>query len=1416
MKVSAYGDITITIVNEPFSIHLSNEAQQFPTDENRKVSENLSYYTDVSVIKGEVSNPNFTIGEVKSANGITVSKNANRITFSVKAGIILPADSGSFDIPVTLDGETLIKTFSWSCQKSGVAAKTVKITASSTIFKSSDGGETYSPDTITLSPSLQGDISFSKWQYSVTGGSSWTDIKTGTYGFTLSSTSLIVSKNCDLFTSETTSITLRCLSSDEKYYDTITIQKMRDGKDADTSGVDGRNRISFGSGEYQKGFFKNFSKTEQGYGEHTLTSKKQYSNVNLTDGFLLGCRDYKVGEKVTFSYDIMYTEWNFPTGSDRSEFWIGQRYTNSTDSSAIGTWRAVTMHNLPVVGEGGCKLGAWYHVEKTMTIPEQADESVGTAASIQFYNSSAEKEAKITFRMKNVKLEYGEKATDWSPAPEDNISSIKTLEAIASKNTLDIETKVGKADFFKVINPDTGEEEKQTISEFMSTSTQNMYGFKREVKQQYDSLELGGVNLFVQNTAIQGKYLSSENVEIKDSAWGYSDYIDLNGMDYYVASGFTNLGAAPATCFYNSDKVFLSGVKSEIQNSQESKRKMLQIPDGAAFMRFSFLLADIETLKIEKGTKSTSYSPSPEDVAHNIKTVEEQTAEKFSWLVESGTNSTNFTLTDKTIELISDNIGIQGIVTFMNTAKGKVYKNLYASTGYTDFESIKSTDEAICYAKFDSNSVAIDSSTYWQGSNSLKISGTEKNLVRVYLGNKENNYGCIKVEQGKTYQITAYVKSDSEQNVSFGIDWITHGTKIDAATGTCYIESYLFNSQRPSIPKGCTTITPNTSWQRAITTFTVKDKTNSYYYISIVPTIYNQLSKNANFWIDGIMVEEVESLNSEPNEFTNSVKATIIDGNSILTDSITADKLTANSITAEKIMADALKSKNYVVGESGSFLNLADGSFDSKYLKWDSVGKITASMGKIANWNINSTSIYKGEGWKSSTSGSAYFGDNGLSITDKFLVDSSGNVSTSNIVITGGSINISNGNFIADSKGNVEMKGKVTSSSGNIAGWEITSDSFYKDTDDYTVYVCPGINDNKDFLTIHDKNKTSGDEWPFYVHADGWMHCVYGDIGGWNISGSSIYKNGGWKSSSSGSAYFGDYGLSITDKFSVDKNGVLMASDSILSGNVYLSDGSKNIGRFDTGTYNGIKGAALVSLIDGGYSALGNYNSSDNTVYIAAYAKNKKFYVPSDFYVSNLVANDGTICVSSQMFVSKPIDTNNNTYIFTRTKENYKVSLIGWSVSNNIWIGDYGYGGVRTPASNAFITANNVYKTTSGGNTSLSDERYKHGFKDIPDAFDFIMNLNPCLFKFDDGTSDRYHMGFKAQEVENNMLNTIGDTGLTVKYNFEEGLDVDLDNPDTYILGLRYEEFIAPLIQVVQNQQKQIQDLEKKIAILSN
>lgn len=917
MAKIAYGECTIINVEEPFSVILSNESQSIPTDANRKVIKDFICYTDIKVTQGMTPHTDFTIGNISSANGITVTKSSARITFTVKAGTTISADTGTFNIPITLDKDTVIKVFSWCCQKEGAAAKSVKVIAESTVFKSTDGGETFSPDTIRITPTFQGGITFSKWQYSIDSGTTWKDITNGKNGLTISSSTLIVSKTCDLYTDAITVISFKCLSNNSAYYDITTISKLGD-----------------------------------------------------------------------------------------------------------------------------------------------------------------------------------------------SISKIRKIESTVDDLAGEIKSKVEETTIFEVT--DENGKVKKTLKDILSSSTQDLYGFKREVKQQYDDLELGGVNLFVQNTAIEGKYLSSENVEINDATWGYSDYINVSDMDYYIASGFTNLGAAPATCFYNSDKVFLSGVKSEIQNSQESKRKMLQIPDSAAFMRFSFLLADIETLKIEKGTKSTSYSPSPEDVAHNIKTVEEQTATKFSWLVKSGTSESNFELTDRIISLISKNINLNGIVTFMNTAKGEVYKNLYASTGYADFESIKSTDEAICYAKFDSNSVAIDSSTYWQGSNSLKISGTAKDRVRVYLGNKENNYGCIKVEQGKTYQITAYVKSDSEQNVSFGIDWITHGTKIDAATGTCYIESYLFNSQRPSFPKGCTTITPNTSWQRAITTFTVTDKTNSYYYISIVPTIYNQLSKNANFWVDGIMVEEVESLNSEPNEFTNSAKATIIDGNSILTDSITADKLTANSITAEKIMADALKSKNYVVGESGSFLNLADGSFDSKYLKWDNAGKVIAKDITVVGGSIN--------------------------VNDKFIVNNDG---------------------IATLQG-ATVVGNITAESGKIGKFNLDNLALVTGDTDVT---CAGLGGSSQAFWA---GSLTMDDAPFRVGYDGKLYAsdadisgiinsINGNIGGWKIERNRIYslEKDNVLNSSGDTIAKTEYSLSL---FSKNDDVPMIILDKIWNGNINLSD----------------------------------------------------------------------------------------------------------------------------------------------------------------------------------------------------------------------------------------------------------------------
>lgn len=195
--------------------------------------------------------------------------------------------------------------------------------------------------------------------------------------------------------------------------------------------IGGRNYIHYGKGDVKKGFFKNFYMSSDGYLYFTLTSKKTHVAISLRDGFLLKCRDYIVGSKVTISYDFMYTEWNFPEGTDHIELWIGQRYTKQSISGGdtTGQWRLVTQHNLPVVGKNGCELNKWVHVEYTFTIPEQAAEGIGDEDSIKLYNSNPDIAASISFRIKNVKIEYGNKATDWTPAPEDVDSAISNVDA---------------------------------------------------------------------------------------------------------------------------------------------------------------------------------------------------------------------------------------------------------------------------------------------------------------------------------------------------------------------------------------------------------------------------------------------------------------------------------------------------------------------------------------------------------------------------------------------------------------------------------------------------------------------------------------------------------------------------------------------------------------------------------------------------------------------------------------------------------------------------------------------------------------------------------------------------------------------------------------------------------------------------
>lgn len=199
--------------------------------------------------------------------------------------------------------------------------------------------------------------------------------------------------------------------------------------------VGGRNYIHHGRGNLKAGFFESFDQVTDDYSECTLTSNGTYATVDLSKGFVLGCRDYDVGRQIVFSYDIMYTKWDFPEGTDRKYFWMGQRYTRALDSSITdGQYTKVTNHVLPEVGMNGCELHKWFHVEEVLTIPNQAAVGIEEEAKIVFHNSNASVSASVTFRLKNVKIEYGNKGSDWSPSPEDMEDSMAEMESIIQES----------------------------------------------------------------------------------------------------------------------------------------------------------------------------------------------------------------------------------------------------------------------------------------------------------------------------------------------------------------------------------------------------------------------------------------------------------------------------------------------------------------------------------------------------------------------------------------------------------------------------------------------------------------------------------------------------------------------------------------------------------------------------------------------------------------------------------------------------------------------------------------------------------------------------------------------------------------------------------------------------------------------
>lgn len=192
-----------------------------------------------------------------------------------------------------------------------------------------------------------------------------------------------------------------------------------------------------------------------------------------------------------------------------------------------------------------------------------------------------------------------------------------------------------------------------------------------------------------------------------------------------------------------------------------------------------------------------------------------------------------------------------------------------------------------------------------------------------------------------------------------------------------------------------------------------------------------------------------------------NVNINSISAEKITSGTLDSDRIGANSITAEKITTDILKSKNYVSETSGSFLNLEDGSFDSKYLKWDNAGKVIANDISVVGGSIN--------------------------VNDKFIVNNDG---------------------IATLQG-ATVVGNITAESGKIGKFDLDNLALVTGDTDAT---CAGLGGSSQAFWT---GSLTMDDAPFHVSYDGSLYAskanisgiinsINGNIGGWKISSDGI------------------------------------------------------------------------------------------------------------------------------------------------------------------------------------------------------------------------------------------------------------------------------------------------------------------------
>lgn len=366
----------------------------------------------------------------------------------------------------------------------GDNAKNLSITPSSQYFKSTDGGKTFAPNTITIKPTIQGEISFGKWQYSIDGGVSFADVVSGQKGLTISNNVLSISKDSSLYSDAVTMVTFRAVANDSSFYDTCSVAKIYDVSDIG----DGRNlwitrdNITLQACEKDKYIYTTT-------GTSAVCIGADAASVGTNTIALQTGTKYTISFVISSPSEVGNALWYFCTA------------LNSTGVKNYGGYgvKLVTGENI---------------VSQTITVDTSCD-----AAGLVLYHLPT------GCVIKDIQVEKGSSPTGWTPAPEDiqtailsTKSEISDVSLKVDKNKQAIEQRVEKTTYQQDLNLVKGDINK-------ANEGLNKWRYEIYPKSLFASEYQGKstMDVFAKNTNLT----PSQSVLINDTdfgkSWAYGD-----------------------------------------------------------------------------------------------------------------------------------------------------------------------------------------------------------------------------------------------------------------------------------------------------------------------------------------------------------------------------------------------------------------------------------------------------------------------------------------------------------------------------------------------------------------------------------------------------------------------------------------------------------------------------------------------------------------------------------------------------------------------------------------------------------------------------------------------------------------------------------------------------------------------------